>query len=71
MKMKRMGRENKYYYHILQHAWNAYLRMVNIDYTANFTCPVCKNSPDVNILDGVTVGTSKEVPEAYLENDEN
>ena len=69
--MERMGRKNKYYYHILQHAWYAYLRMVNIDYTASLTCPICKDNPEVIIMDGVTMGTSKEVPETDYQYDEN
>ena len=71
MKMQRMGRENRYSYHILQHAWNAYLRMVNIDYTSVFTCTVCKDNPDVVILDGITLGTSRDIPQAHFDYDEN
>ena len=47
----------------MQHGWNAYLRMVDIDYQVNFTCPTCKTNPDVVILDGVTLGTLKHIPE--------
>ena len=50
-------------YHILKHGWNAYLRMINIDYKANFTCPICKENPEVIIMDGVTLGTLKHIPE--------
>ena len=61
--MKRLGRKTKYLYHILKHEWNAYLRMVRIDYKANFTCPICKDNPEVVIMDGVTLGTLKHIPE--------
>ena len=70
MKMQRMGRERKYHYHVIKHAWNAYLRMVSIDYKARFTCPICKDKPEVIIMDGVTMGTCKQLPEAFFEYDE-
>ena len=62
MKFERMGRELKYSYHILQHGWNSYLRMLNVDYKLNFTCPICKDNPETLILDGITMGTIRELP---------
>ena len=66
-----MGRELKFSYHILQHGWNAYLRMLDADYVCNFTCPICKNSPETLVLDGITMGTVKELPESSHDCDEN
>ena len=52
-----------YMYHILNHGWNAYLRMIKIDYKARFACPICKENPEVIIMDGITLGTLKHIPE--------
>ena len=57
-----MGRRNTFKYHIVQHAWNSYLRMVDIDYSSHYTCPQCKHEPDVIILDGIAMGTMKALP---------
>ena len=51
---------------VLSHG-NAYLRMVNIDYTAIFICPDCRDNPDVIILDRLTMGTSREISEAHID----
>ena len=66
-----MGRELKFSYHILQHGWNAYLRTLDADYVCNFTCPICKDSPETLVLDGVIMGTVKELPESSHDCDEN
>ena len=47
---------------VLSHG-NAYLRMVNIDYTAIFICPDCRDNPDVIILDGLTLGQVEKFQE--------
>ena len=62
-----MGRKFRFYYHILKHAWNAYLRMVEVNYRSDFSCPKCRNNPDLIILDGIAMGTTKAIPEIYLE----
>ena len=67
--MQRLGRSAEYRYHILRHGWNAYLRLVGIDYHSNFTCPSCKDTPDVIILDGVAMGTSRDIPETLFKVD--
>ena len=61
-KLKRMGRKGIFKYHTVQHAWNAYLRMVDINYSSHYTCPQCKHKPDTIILDGIAMGTTKELP---------
>ena len=66
-----MDRKLKYNYHILQHGWNAYLRMLDIDYTISFKCPVCKDIPEILVLDGITMGTIKELPDFSQEFDED
>ena len=60
--LKRMGRKGIFKYHIVQHTWNAYLRMVDINYSSHYTCPQCKHKPDTIILDGIALGTMKELP---------
>ena len=52
-----MGRKFIFHYHILKHAWNSYIGMADIDYQLLFSCPICKDKPDVIILDGM--GTTK------------
>ena len=70
-KLVRLGRHGKIHYHIFHHAWNAYLRLINIDYQKSFTCPICKDCPDVVVFDGVTLGTIKEVPPFSMQLDKN
>ena len=62
-KLKRMGRKATFKYHIVQHAWNVYLRKVDIDYTSQYICPKCKQEPEVIILDGIAMGTTKAIPD--------
>ena len=61
-----MGRNCKICYHVFHHAWNPYLRLVNINYTISFTCSICKDNPDVVVFDGVTLGTIKNIPPAII-----
>ena len=61
--MKRLGGKKMHMYHILNHGWNLSLRMIKIDYKAKFTCPICKENPELIIMDGTTLGTLKHIPE--------
>ena len=61
-KLKKMGKNNTFKYHIVHHAWNAYLRMVGVDYITHYTCPKCQHEPEVIILDGIAMGTMKNIP---------
>ena len=45
--------------------------MIDADYVCNFTCPICKDSPETLVLDGITMGTVKELPESSHVCDEN
>ena len=47
----------------MQRAWKSYLRLVNIDYANNFYCVKCKESPQILILDGIAMGTTKILPQ--------
>ena len=58
-----MGREVEYQIHIIQKAWNCYLRLVDIDYDIQFTCPICKVPPSIIILDGISMVTTKQLPD--------
>ena len=49
--------------YIFQQAWNCYLRMVDIDYELSFTCPICKDRPSIVVLDGIAMGTTKQLPD--------
>ena len=66
-----MGRTNTFRYHIVYHAWNAYLRTVDIDYTSHYSCPKCKDQPDLIIIDGIAMGTMKAVPDVATTYDED
>ena len=58
-----MGKQQQQYkYHVMQHAWNSYLRLIDIDYTENFCCRTCKECPPINILDGIAMGTTRLLP---------
>ena len=66
-----MGRKFTFHYHILQHAWNAFLRMADvINYQSLFSCPKRKDKPDVIILDIIAMGTTKTIPDVYHQVDE-
>ena len=69
-KFQRMGRKLRLQYHVLKHAWNAYLRMAEVNYQTQFSCPVCKDKPDVIIMDGIAMGTTKPTPEIHPQVDE-
>ena len=57
-----MGRTLFLKYHIMHLSWNAYLRLIDIDYQKYFSCPTCATNPETIILDGVTLGTIREIP---------
>ena len=65
-----MGRKLTFHYYILKHAWNSHLRMADMDYQSLFSCPICKNKPDVIILDGIAMGTTKKIPDYHHQFDE-
>lgn len=44
--------------------------MLDIDYSTCFSCPKCKETPEFLILDGITMGTLKELPDYTQEFDE-
>ena len=37
--------------------------MIDLNYQTNFTFPTCKGNPEVVIMDGITLGTLKHIPE--------
>ena len=56
-------------YHTIYVAWNAFLRLMEINYPQCFSCPICRDTPDTVIIDGVTLGTVKELPPESLPTD--
>ena len=56
-------------YHTISVAWNAFLRLMEINYPQCFSCPICRDTPDTVIIDGVTLGTVKELPPESLPTD--
>ena len=69
-KFLRMGKQIRFLYHIVQHGWNAYLRMISIDYSKTFACPKCQDSPDVIIMDGIMMGTVRKLSQYLIQYDE-
>ena len=67
---QRLGGPRIIYYHVFHQAWNAYLRLININYRWSFTCPKCKDRPDV-IFDGITLCTVKVIPPFSIQIDED
>ena len=61
-----MGKQIRFPYHIVQHGWNAYLRMINIDYSKTFACPKCQDSPGV-----IMMGTVRKFSQCLIEYDED
>lgn len=51
--------------HKLRTAWNAFGRLVDIDWEDGFTCPLCGSSPSVVICDGTTLGFKKSYLAAF------
>ena len=68
-KLRRMGSSILMKYHTIYVAWNAFLRLMGINYPQCFSCPICRDSPETVILDGVTLGTMKELPPERLQTD--
>ena len=62
-KLKRMSKNRSFKYHTVHHAWNAYLRMVGVDYITHYTCPKCQHEPEVIILNGIAMGRIKNIPQ--------
>ena len=57
-----MGRTILLKYHTMYLAWNAYLRLIDVNYNLSFSCPHCATTPETVIFDGVTLGTLKDLP---------
>ena len=45
---------------VLQQAWNAFSRLLNIDFTTSFQCPLCAQYPDTVICDSTMLGFRKD-----------
>jgi len=43
----------------LQHAWYAFVKLLDIDNVAAFTCPQCGRYPDNLVMDGVCLSLRK------------
>ncbi|XP_077986107.1 uncharacterized protein LOC144440592 [Glandiceps talaboti] len=48
-------------YHMLRLTWNAYIRLLDIDWQKDFTCEKCSDNPEIIICDGTSVGLHKEL----------
>ena len=46
---------------VLRKAWNAFARLLDIDYSNVFVCKHCGSNPDVIICDGTDVGMRKDL----------
>ena len=46
---------------VLRKAWNAFARLLDIDYSNVFVCQECGTNPDIIICDGTDVGMKKDL----------
>ena len=46
---------------MLRKAWNAFVRLLDIDYSNAFVCQDCGMNPDIIICDGTDVGMKKDL----------
>ena len=60
-KLRRMGSSILLKYHIIYVCWNAFLRLMEINYLQCFSCPICRDTPDTVIIDVITLGSMKEL----------
>ena len=45
---------------VLRRAWNAFARLLDIDFTNSFQCPICAQYPDIVICDSTMLGFRKD-----------
>lgn len=53
-------------YQSLRRAWNAYARLLDIDYNEAYKCEVCQDSPRIIICDATFIGFRKDLLENML-----
>ena len=46
---------------LLRQAWNAFARLLDIDFAESFACPICGASPSTIICDGTLLGFRKDL----------
>lgn len=46
---------DKFKYNHFRCAWYSFLRLLDIDYTANYCCKLCGDSPDIVVMDATSV----------------
>lgn len=52
---------------ILRSAWNAFIRLLDLDFVENFQCQICGSEPDIKICDGTLLGFRKDLLPALLQ----
>ena len=52
---------------LLRLTWNAFARLLDINWPAVFICPICGPLPSVVICDGTMLGFCKDLLEAFQE----
>ena len=50
---------------LLRQAWNAFARLLCIDFVESFSCPICGPSPTTVICDGTLLGFRKDLMETF------
>ena len=50
---------------LLCQAWNAFARLLCIDFAENFCCPICGPTPTTVICDGTLIGFRKDLMETF------
>ena len=50
---------------LLHQTWNAFARLLCIDFVESFSCPICGPSPTTVICDGTLMGFRKDLMETF------
>ena len=50
---------------LLHQTWNAFARLLRIDFAENFSCPICGPTPTTVICDGTLIGFRKDLMETF------
>ena len=46
---------------LFRRAWNAFIRLLDIDLLSSFQCPICGPCPDTVVCDGMMLGFRKDL----------
>ena len=56
-------------YKTLRKGWNAFARLLDINWERTFSCSQCLDEPEVVIMDGITLGFRKDLLKSFSKED--